>query len=100
MARQSRPEQTVPSARDSNAVQVEITGRDEFWQRAFHVEWEHQFPDRKLSQTGRNRFRAHRVWLDDLDRVGRETFCRIVPMPVSRERRRWIGALLARRSVR
>ncbi|HKY03272.1 MAG TPA: hypothetical protein VJQ56_00180 [Blastocatellia bacterium] len=92
MARQSRPE---PSS-NRNGVIVEITGRDEFWQRAFHVEWEYQFPDRKLSPTGRTSFRAQAAWLDDLDRVGRETFCRVERTPASRERRRWLGALLAR----
>lgn len=96
MARQSRPEQSKQSAQ----VTVEITGRDEFWRRAFHVEWEHQFPDRKLTLAGQNRFRAQAVWIDDLDRVGRETFCRVERMPVSRERRQWIGSLFARRTIR
>lgn len=98
MARRFRPEHGNPSARDR--ATVEITGRDEFWQRAFHVEWEHQFPDRKLGPAGENRFRAPSSWLDDIERVGRETFCRIERLPASTERRRWIGALLARRAGR
>jgi hypothetical protein len=62
----------------SQQVKIEIKGKDEFWGRAFHVEWESQFPDRKLGSDGAGRFLSESAWLADLERVAAETYCKVV----------------------
>ena len=79
-------------------VKIEIRGKDEFWGRAFHVEWEDQFPDRKLTSDGEY-FIAEREWLDSLVRVGSQTFCKIVLAPENVLRRRWMISLIGRSSA-
>ena len=78
-------------------IRIEIIGKDEFWARAFHVEWEYQFPDRKLASDGAGRFLALGDWLNDLERVGSQTFCTVVQAPENPRRREWIGSLMPRR---
>ncbi|HEY3139281.1 MAG TPA: hypothetical protein VGL29_24890 [Blastocatellia bacterium] len=79
-------------------VRIEIKGKDEFWGRAFHVEWEDQFPDRKLISDSSGNFVAVSEWLEDLERVAAQTFCRIVPSPENPRRREWISSLIPRRA--
>jgi hypothetical protein len=76
-------------------VRIEIRGKDEFWGRAFHVEWDDQFPGRKLTSSGKH-FIAEREWLDDLERVGSQTFCKVVLAPENVPRRRWMISLIGR----
>jgi hypothetical protein len=78
-------------------IRIEIMGKDGFWGRAFHVEWESQFPDRKLASDGAGRFLAQSEWLDELERVGSQTFCTIVRAPENPRRRKWMGSLIPRR---
>lgn len=78
-------------------VRVEIKGKDEFWARAFHVEWEYQFPNRELTPDDAGNFIAEREWLDDLERVAGQTFCKAVPAPENPHRRKWMNSLIARR---
>lgn len=75
-------------------IKVEITGRDEFWQRAFHVEWEHQFPNRTLRATDGGQFLVKPEWLKDLERVAGETFCRVLLAPDNRRRREWLSSII------
>ena len=75
-------------------VRIEIKGKDEFWGRAFHVEWEDQFPDRKLDKDDEGHYLADSTWLKDLERVGQQTFCRITLAPSNPHRRRWLNSLL------
>lgn len=78
-------------------VRVEIKGKDEFWARAFHVEWKYQFPDRKLVCEGANRYIAQLEWLNELERVAAQTFCKVVRAPENPPRRRWMNSLIPRR---
>ena len=78
-------------------IKIEIKSKDEFWGRAFHVEWEHQFPDRKLQPSAGNFFFAQIEWLGDLEQVGAQTFSTITRAPVNPQRREWIGKLTGRR---
>ena len=78
-------------------IRIEITGKDGFWEGAFHVEWEDQFPNRKLVTDGAGRFLAENDWFDDLVRVGSQTFCSIVLAPENPRRREWISSLMPRR---
>jgi hypothetical protein len=77
-------------------LSIEIRGKDEFWSRAFHVEWEDQFRERVLVGDSEGRFSAEPEWLDDLQRVAAQTFCRIVVAPDSPGRRRWLNQLVRR----
>jgi hypothetical protein len=77
-------------------IKIEITGKDDFWQRAFHVEWEYQFPDRKLASDATGCFLAENEWLADLERVGNQTFCTVVRAPENPRRREWISSLIPR----
>lgn len=57
-------------------IRIEIKGKDEFWGRAFHVEWEDQFPDRALTLNDSGHFITQIEWFDDLERVAAQTFAR------------------------
>lgn len=78
-------------------LRVEIKGRDEFWDRAFQTEWEHQFPDRKLTRVDGFLFQVEPEWLNDLERIGTQCFCSVVEAPEDLERRRWIRSIIPRR---
>jgi hypothetical protein len=77
-------------------LRIEIKGKDEFWGRAFRVEWEHQFPDRKLTPDVSGRYLARREWLEDLEGVARQTFCQVLCAPENPRRREWISSLIPR----
>lgn len=79
------------------SVKIEIKGKDDFWARAFHVEWEYQFPDRRLTAIDGGQFIAQSEWLNDLERVAGQTFCAIVRAPENPQRRRWMNSLIPRR---
>lgn len=78
-------------------IRIEIKGKDEFWARAFHVEWEDQFSERKLIEDGIGHFLADSEWLADLERVGRQTFCRVTRAPDNPRRRQWLNSLFPTR---
>ena len=75
-------------------IRIQIAGKDAFWGRAFHVEWAHQYPDRVLVSDGLNFLLARAEWLEDLERVGTETFCRVILAPENPRRREWMGTLM------
>lgn len=75
-------------------IRIEITGKDEFWARAFHVEWQHKFPDRELVEDSTGHYIAERDWIDDLKRVGAETFCRVTGAPENPHRRNWLSSIV------
>ncbi len=79
-------------------IKIEISGKDDFWERAFHVEWEYQYPDRRVDSTGGRSFLARSEWLEDLERVGSQTFCTIVRAPENPRRREWLSSLIPRRT--
>ena len=79
-------------------VRIHIKGKDTFWSQAFHVEWQDQFPDRKLIDDGAGYYLADEAWLGDLARVGEQTFCEILRAPDNPHRRNWFGSILPRRS--
>jgi hypothetical protein len=78
-------------------IRIQIKGKDAFWGRAFHVEWEYQFPDRALVSDNSSCFLARAEWLEDLERVGAETFCKVFQAPENPRRREWMGAFILRR---
>jgi hypothetical protein len=81
-------------------IRIDIKGRDDFWSRAFHVEWADQFPDRHLAEDDAGHYLADPAWLSDLERVGEQTFCRVTRAPDNPLRRQWLSSILPGRSRR
>ena len=81
-------------------IRIEITGKDEFWGRAFHVEWQYQFADRKLIEDGAGHYLAEIEWMDDIEQVAAETFCRVTRAPENPRRREWISSIIGGRGGR
>ena len=79
---------------EGRRIRIEIHGKDEFWGRAFHVEWEDQFPQRKLVAAPSPQFLAEVEWLEDIQRVAAQCFCKVVRAPDDPHRRRWIRSLI------
>lgn len=79
-------------------IRIEIRGRDEFWGRAFLVEWKHQFPERELVQSGRDSFLVDADWTSDLERVAAQTFCTFRRAPENLRRREWLSSIITRRN--
>lgn len=55
------------------------------------VEWEHQYPDRKLVAEGSACYLIEPDWLDELELVAQECFSKIVVAPADPSRRSWLG---------
>lgn len=75
-------------------VRVRITGRDDFWSRAFAVEWQDRFPERALEKDATGFVLVDETWLRDLEEVSAEVFCKVVPAPDNPRRRIWMRAFL------
>jgi hypothetical protein len=73
--------------RMSNRIRVEIVGRNEFWRNAVFVEWEYQFPERKLEPDGAQFHLIEKDWLEDLQRVAAQCFSRALLAPQDPGRR-------------
>ncbi|MBX3277790.1 MAG: hypothetical protein KF868_07295 [Acidobacteria bacterium] len=72
-------------------LRIEIVGRNEFWRKAFGVEWEYQYPDRPLTQDTPGFYRVPKAWLEDLERVAGQCFSRVLLAPSDPGRRRIFG---------
>jgi hypothetical protein len=77
-------------------IRVEIIGRNEFWRNAVFVEWEYQFPERKLESEDGNFYLIAEEWLDDLRRVAAQCFSQVLLAPQDPGRRKLFRRLLAR----
>ena len=77
-------------------IRVEISGRNSFWLNAIFVEWEYQFPERKLArQTGRH-YWIEADWLGDLQRVAQQCFGRVLLAPDDPGRRQLFRRIFVR----
>jgi hypothetical protein len=77
-------------------IRVEIIGRNEFWRDAVFVEWEYQFPERKLEPEEESFYLIAEEWLDDLRRVAAQCFSQVLLAPQDPGRRKLFRRLLAR----
>ena len=75
-------------------IRVEIVGRDDFWRKAVLVEWEYQFPDRKLVAEPNGFYVIAADWLKDLERVAEQCFSKILIAPHGPSRRLWFRRLI------
>lgn len=76
-------------------IRVEIKGRNSFWENAVHVEWTHQFPDRKLKPAGERVYLIEASWLEDLQRIAHQCFSSAVIAPEDVGKRRLFLKLFA-----
>jgi len=81
-------------------LRVEIRARNEYWRRAVIVEWEHQFPQRKLIAEDESFYLIEAAWLEDLRRVANECFSEVLVAPEDPGRRHWFRRLFPRDSER
>jgi hypothetical protein len=74
----------------SEKIRIELQPKDEFWAKAFAVEWGDRFPKRELVPAGPRQFLADAAWVADIERVAGQCFCTAVVAPVNPDRRAWI----------
>ncbi len=76
-------------------LRVEIVGRNEFWRNAVFVEWEYQYPQRKLELDQPGFYLVEEDWLVDLRRVAGQCFSQVLLAPKDLGRRRLFRKLFA-----
>ena len=63
----------------NDRLRVEINGHDEFWGKAVLVEWEHQYPERRLNAEPNGRYLLIEAdWLNDLKRIAGDCFSEVL----------------------
>jgi hypothetical protein len=62
-------------------IRVEVIGKDEFWSKAFLVEWDHCHPSRPLRNVDETTFMIESDWLDSLRTVAAECNCEVLLGP-------------------
>ena len=77
-------------------IRVEIIGRNEFWRNAVFVEWEYQFPSRKLAPEAPGFYLIPEDWLADLRQVAKQCFSEVLLAPSDPGRRRLFRRLIGR----
>ena len=69
-------------------IRIEINARDEFWGKAVIVEWEDQYPERRLRAEPNGRYLLiDAAWLDDLKRIAGDCFSEVLVTPADPSRR-------------
>lgn len=79
-------------------IRIEINGRDDFWREAVFVEWQDQYPQRRLVKEASGAFVIENEWLDDLKRIAGDCFSTIVVAPIDPSRRSWFQQFFPRES--
>ncbi|MEP7269859.1 MAG: hypothetical protein ABI882_00050 [Acidobacteriota bacterium] len=77
-------------------IRIEINSRDAFWRNAFKVEWDFQYPQRKLSEETPGFFCIPESWLPDVERVGKQCFSNVKLAPSDPGRRNIFRLILSR----
>ncbi len=80
-------------------IRVEIIGRNPYWLNAIFVEWEYQFPARKLARQPERYYWIEADWLDDMQRVAQQCFGRVLLAPDDPGRRQLFRRVFARKDV-
>ncbi len=80
----------------SRRIRVEIIGRNEFWRNAVFVEWDYQFPERKLEPESQGFYFIEEGWLEDLRRVAAQCFSQARAAPQDPGRRQLFRKIFAR----
>ncbi|MBI1761554.1 MAG: hypothetical protein HYR56_08985 [Acidobacteria bacterium] len=80
-------------------IKVEIIGRNAYWSNAIFVEWEYQFPERKLVRQTERYYWIEAEWLNDLQRVAQQCFGRALRAPDDPGRRQLFRRIFPREST-
>lgn len=73
-------------------LRIEINGKDEFWGKAVLVEWEDQYPERRLNAEPNSRYLLIEAdWLNDLKRIAGCCFSEVLVGPANPGRRSWLS---------
>lgn len=75
-------------------IRVEIISRNDYWLNAVFVEWEHEFPERRLEKVADRHYLIEESWLEDLQRVAGQVFSRVLVSPDDPGRRRLFRSLM------
>jgi hypothetical protein len=80
-------------------IRIEINARDEFWAKAVIVEWEDQYPERRLNSEANGRYLLIDAdWLIDLKRIAGDCFSEVVVAPADPSRRALLRRLVPGRT--
>ena len=71
----------------SQRLRVEIKAKDEFWQKSVLIEWEHRYPDWKLTPEASGSYLIDCDWLEFLKAVATDCNSTIVIGPSDPGRR-------------
>lgn len=77
-------------------IRVEIKSRNDFWHNAVKVEWDYQYPERRLELEQPGFFLIEEQWLKDLQRVAAQCFSQVLLAPRDPGRRQLFRRLFAR----
>lgn len=79
-----------------NKIRIEIISKNSYWHNAVFVEWEYQFPDRKIEQDGDKYYIIPENWREDLEKVAGACFSKVLLAPDDPGRRNLFRRLFAR----
>ena len=77
-------------------IRVEINARNDFWRKAVPVEWEYQFPERKLEEDESGYVLIEEEWLADFVSVAEQCLSKVKVAPADPSRRAWFRRLIPR----
>ena len=76
-------------------IRIEIKARDEFWGKAVLVEWEDQYPERRLNAEPHSAYLVIEAnWLKDLKRIAGDCFSEVLVAPANPARRSWLSRFI------
>ena len=82
----------------NSRIRIELNARDEFWRKAVFVEWEDQYPERRLNfEANGDYLMIEGPWLDDLRRIAADCFSEVVVAPANPGRRIWLSRFMPSR---
>ena len=80
----------------SRRIRVEVKARNDFWRNAISVEWDYQFPERKLEEDENKFFLIEEEWYEDFRRVAEQCLSKTTVAPDDPSRRQLFRRLLPR----
>ncbi len=82
-------------AQGMTKTRVEIIGKNDYWLNAIFVEWDYQYPERKLEHQQGRYYVIENEWLTDLQTVAQQCFGQALHAPHDPGRRQLFRRLFA-----
>ncbi len=60
----------------ASRIRIEIKSRSAFWLNAVSVEWDYQYPQRRLALESPGFYLIEESWVEDMQRVAAQCFSR------------------------